>query len=84
LSKAFAQYIEEGNNLLLVDGLNLAFRWKARNNFPNEYNFSSRYASTVQSFANSYNASHIVVLGDMGSFRRKSVYPEYKAKEKKK
>ena len=65
-------------NLLIVDGLNLAFRWKhqGRNDFEHDY------VRTVESLAKSYNCGEIVVLGDGGSNYRKEIYPEYKANRK--
>ena len=65
-------------NLLIVDGLNLAFRWKhqGRNDFEHDY------VRTVQSLAKSYNCGEIVILGDGGSNYRKEIYPEYKANRK--
>ena len=65
-------------NLLIVDGLNLAFRWKhqGRNDFEHDY------VRTVESLAKSYNCGHIIVLGDGGSNYRKEIYPEYKANRK--
>ena len=65
-------------NLLIVDGLNLAFRWKHQGNLDFEYD----YVRTVQSLAKSYNCGEIVVLGDGGSDYRKEIYPEYKANRK--
>jgi len=65
-------------NLLIVDGLNLAFRWKHQGNL----DFEHEYVRTVQSLAKSYNCGEIVVLGDGGSNYRKEVYPEYKANRK--
>ena len=65
-------------NLLIVDGLNLAFRWKHQGKLDFEYD----YVRTVQSLAKSYNCGEIVVLGDGGSNYRKEVYPEYKANRK--
>ena len=65
-------------NLLIVDGLNLAFRWKHQGTTDFEY----EYVRTVQSLAKSYNCGEIVVLGDGGSNYRKSIDPEYKANRK--
>jgi len=65
-------------NLLIVDGLNLAFRWKHQGNT----DFEHEYVRTVQSLAKSYNCGEIVVLGDGGSNYRKEIYPEYKANRK--
>jgi 5'-3' exonuclease len=53
-------------NLLIVDGLNLAFRWKHQGTT----DFEHEYVRTV------------VVLGDGGSNYRKEIYPEYKANRK--
>tara|TARA_R100001460_G_scaffold86308_1_gene127776 strand:- start:135 stop:944 length:810 start_codon:yes stop_codon:yes gene_type:complete len=64
--------------LLIVDGLNLAFRWKHQGKLDFEYD----YVRTVQSLAKSYNCGEIVVLGDGGSDYRKEIYPEYKANRK--
>lgn len=63
------------NNILLIDGLNLAFRHLRGNHT----SFAAEYISTVESLANSYNASKIIIFGDWGSYWRKSYYPEYKA-----
>ena len=65
-------------NLLIVDGLNLAFRWKHQGNL----DFEHDYVRTVQSLAKSYNCGEIVVLGDGGSNYRKSIDPQYKANRK--
>lgn len=67
-----------GNNLMIVDGLNLAFRYK----FANTKNYTSKYINTVQSLGNSYEAKDIIVLGDAGSSYREGIYPEYKANRK--
>ena len=68
-----------GSNLLVVDSLNLCFRYKHSQN----RNFTNDFISTVQSLAKSYNCSKIVILGDGGSTWRKEVYPEYKANRTK-
>ena len=65
-------------NLLIVDGLNLAFRWKHQGNT----DFEHDYVRTVQSLEKYYNCGEIVVLGDGGSNYRKEIYPEYKANRK--
>ena len=65
-------------NLLIIDGLNLAFRYK----YANKKDFAPMYVNTVQSLAKSYNAKKVVVLGDGGSFYREKLYPEYKANRK--
>jgi len=65
-------------NLLIVDGLNLAFRWKHQKK---EF-YKQEYVQTVISLAKSYNCGDIVVLGDGGSDYRKNIDPEYKANRK--
>ena len=69
---------KKGNNLMIVDGLNLAFRYK----YANKKVFAQEYIRTVQSLGNSYEAGTIAVLGDGGSFYREAIYPEYKANRK--
>jgi len=65
-------------NLLIVDGLNLAFRWKhQRKEF-----YKLEYVRTIESLAKSYNCGDIVILGDGGSDYRKAIDPEYKANRK--
>lgn len=80
MSKSFNSTIPNKNNLLIVDGFNLAFRYK----HANKRNFAAEYVQTVNSFAHSYNAKKIVVLSDGGSNYRKEIYPEYKASRKEK
>jgi len=69
---------KEYNNLMIVDGLNLAFRYK----HANKKVYSSEYLNTIQSLANSYKAKDIIILGDSGSDYRYNIYPEYKANRK--
>jgi 5'-3' exonuclease len=65
----------EPDNLMLVDCLNLAFRFK--NN--GRKNFASDYIRTVTSLAKSYNAKRVILLTDYkhSSFR-KEILPTYK------
>ena len=65
-------------NLLIVDGLNIAFRWKHQG----VLDFKYEYARTVESLAKSYNAGTIIVLADGGSSYRKNLLPTYKANRK--
>lgn len=67
--------LAKGNKLLVVDSLNLCFRYKQsrRNDFSSEFN------ATVNSLAASYGCDSIVLLGDAGSKYRKEIYPLYKA-----
>ena len=65
-------------NLLVVDGLNLAFRYK----HAGKKQFAADYINTVKSLAKSYEARTVVVLGDGGSSYREDIFPEYKANRK--
>ncbi len=65
-------------NLLIVDGLNVAFRWKHQNILDFKYD----YIRTIESLAKSYKAGTIIVCADGGSSYRKDIYPEYKANRK--
>jgi 5'-3' exonuclease len=66
------------NNLLIIDGLNLAFRYK----YANKKVFAEEYLSTVNSLAKSYECKDVIVLGDGGSSYREAIYPEYKGNRK--
>ena len=70
---------EECDNILIVDGLNLAFRYK----HSGQKDFAASYRSTILSLATSYNAGKIILLGDWGSVWRKEIDPEYKANRTK-
>ena len=65
-------------NLLIVDSLNIAFRWKHQG----VTDFKHDYVRTVESLAKSYNAGTIVIAADGGSSYRKDIFPEYKANRK--
>jgi len=65
-------------NLLVVDSLNFGFRYKHLG----KKQFTTDYMRTIQSFARSYEAKRTIIVGDAGSFWRKSLYPEYKANRK--
>ena len=65
-------------NLLIVDGLNVAFRWKHQNILDFKYD----YIRTIESLAKSYKAGTIIVCADGGSNYRKKIFPEYKANRK--
>jgi 5'-3' exonuclease len=64
--------------LLIVDGLNVAFRWKHQG----VTDFKYDYIRTIESLAKSYKAGTIIVCADGGSTYRKEIYPEYKANRK--
>jgi DNA polymerase-1 len=66
------------NNLLVVDSLNLAFRYK----YANKKHFVDEYIKTIQSLGNSYEAKDIIILGDGGSEYREALYPDYKGNRK--
>lgn len=66
-------------NLMIVDTMNLAFRWK----HAGQSRFAQDYLSTVLSLATSYDAGTIIAAADWGgSTYRKEIYPEYKANRK--
>ena len=62
-------------NLMIVDFLNLCFRYK----HAHKKVFAAEVISTIQSLGRSYDAKDIVIAGDWGSSWRKNIYPEYKA-----
>lgn len=65
--------------VLVVDGLNAAFRYR-------DYeDFSSEYVRFVKSLAKSYKAEKIIIAADWGSSSyRKTIYPDYKQNRKEK
>ena len=65
---------------LLVDSLNLAFRWKHTGN---DFDMPTDFISTVKSLANSYDCGQIVILADGGSSWRRSLHPGYKMSRRK-
>lgn len=66
---------------LVVDALNLAFRWKHQN----RTDFRDDYVQTVKSLAQSYNCGNIIITADWGSSSyRKAILPEYKQNRKDK
>lgn len=74
---------QEGfNNALLVDALNLSFRYMRGNN---NKSFHDKYIETIRSLARSYECSDIIVCYDIGSSSyRKGLLPEYKDNRKEK
>lgn len=72
---------ESDQNLLLVDGNNLGYRYIQRKNFNS---FQDDYYRTIESLASSYNCKDIVVAFDYGKSKyRLDLHPEYKATRKK-
>jgi len=64
------------NNTLIVDALNLAFRWKHQGRSDFRYEF----IKTVESLAVSYESNKIIIAADWGSSTyRKQIDPMYKA-----
>ena len=78
--KTFKQLVErDEDRILIVDALNLGFRWKHQG----KEEFKDDYVRTVESFANSYNCGTILITADLGSSKyRKGIYPEYKLDRK--
>jgi DNA polymerase-1 len=70
-----------GNNIMIVDSLNLAFRYK----HTKRRDFADDYYKTVKSLAKSYSAERIILTCDWGKSKyRKELYPEYKADREEK
>lgn len=66
---------------MVVDALNLAFRWK----HSGATDFAEDYKRTIQSLAKSYKAKWVIVAADKGSSSyRKGIYSEYKQNRKDK
>lgn len=82
MAKSFKDIASKTNdNILIVDALNLAFRYKHQK----KRNFAEDYLRTVQSLANSYNAGCVYITADLGSSTyRKSILPEYKQNRQEK
>lgn len=81
MSKTFTQVTESENTLMIVDSLNLAFRYK----HSGATDFAEDYLRTVQSLKKSYKASKVIIAGDQGSSSyRKAIYPDYKQNRKDK
>jgi len=71
---------EHNENLIIVDGLNIAFRWR----YKKVPYYTNDYVRTVESLAKSYNCGNMIILADGGSTYRKNIYPEYKGNRKDK
>lgn len=71
--KTFKTITEEGNNLLLVDGLNMCFSFRGK------LGFQESYVSMIKSLKRSYKCDKVIVCVDKGSSTyRKLILPEYK------
>ena len=71
---------EHNENLIIVDGLNIAFRWR----YKRVPYYTNDYVRTVESLAKSNNCGNMIILADGGSTYRKNIYPEYKGNRKDK
>jgi len=71
----------DSGTTLVVDALNLAFRWKHQG----RTDFRHDYVAVVKSLATSYNCGNIIITADWGSSSyRKEILPEYKQNRKDK
>ena len=78
---SFNERIPDGKATLVVDALNLAFRWKHQG----RTDFRYEYQKTVESLAASYSCKEIIITADWGSSTyRKEISPDYKQNRKEK
>lgn len=81
MSIEFNKMQESENTLMIVDCLNLGFRWK----HSGDQVFLEDYKRTVDSLKKSYKAKYVILACDSGSSSyRKSLYPQYKQNRKDK
>lgn len=81
MAKTFQSLQEHSNCLLIVDALNVGFRWK----HSGATDFAEDFLRTIQSLKKSYKARWVVLAADQGSSSyRKAIYPEYKQNRKEK
>lgn len=80
--KSFTQIAQKDlNTLMIVDALNLAFRWK----HSKAKEFAQELIQTIESLAKSYKSGKIIIACDEGSSSyRKELLPEYKSARKEK
>jgi len=70
-----------GGNILIIDALNLAFRYK----HSGEQYFATKYIDVVKSLARSYDCAHVIITSDLGSSQyRLNIYPDYKGDRREK
>lgn len=79
MSKALKPEPRDPKKTLLVDSLNLAFRWKHSGN---DFDMPTDMVSTVKSLAKSYDCGTVIMLADGGSYWRKNLHPGYKLTRK--
>jgi len=78
---SFEDKISDTKTTLIVDALNLAFRWKHQGRTDFRYD----YQKTVQSLASSYQCNEVIIAADWGSSSyRRELYPDYKQNRKEK
>lgn len=71
----------EVDHIMIVDALNLAFRWK----HAGVYEFAESFIDTVRSLKRSYRCSKVIIACDQGSSKyRMELYPGYKSDRKEK
>ena len=81
MSMAFKFNERNLDGVLIVDALNLAFRWKHQG----RTDFREQYVETVKALANSYHCGTVLITADWGSSSyRKNISPEYKQNRKDK
>ena len=79
MALSFNSQKKEGT--MIVDALNLAFRWKHQG----RTDFRYEYEKTVNSLADSYKCKDVIITADGGSSRyRKAILPDYKQNRKDK
>ena len=79
--KTFKEFETTDKTLMIVDALNLAFRYK----HSGARNFAEDYLRTVESLKKSYKAQWVIIAADQGSSSyRKNIYPLYKQNRKDK
>jgi 5'-3' exonuclease len=79
--KQFKEFETTEKTLMIVDALNLAFRYK----HSGARDFAEDYYRTVESLKKSYKASSVIIAADQGSSSyRKNIYPLYKQNRKDK
>ena len=73
--------ISTKNRVLVVDALNLGFRWKHQG----KLEFAEDFQRTIESLASSYKCGRVIVTADQGSSQyRKTILPTYKQNRKDK
>jgi DNA polymerase-1 len=82
MAKSFKEMVSgDKDTILIVDALNLAFRYK----HSKRRDFAEDYVNTVHSLAHSYKASEVIIACDKGaSSYRTALLPEYKGNRKAK